>query len=277
MNKKYIGLLLGVFIAISAVFGAQTVSAHELLPKVLVQYINEHPDATPAELEAFMEENTPEFATRHGDRDSVLKLIRNQGTNSFDNAFDFLKLGIHHILSGPDHILFVLSLLLIFVSIKQTLKLTFAFTVAHSITLVLAGAGLITLSTHITEPLIALSISFVAITTVFFKNNRFIGNFKTKVATVFFFGLFHGLGFAGLLEEIHIPKENFISSLFSFNVGIELGQLVIVALALPLIYLGKDKHWYGKVIKTFAVIIAVLGILWAFERITDIQIPFLPF
>jgi len=141
----------------------------------------------------------------------------------------------------------------------------------------LAGAGILTLSTHITEPLIAISISFVAITSVFLKKYKFFGNFKAKLGTVFFFGLFHGLGFAGLLEEIHIPQEHFVSSLFSFNVGIEIGQLIIVALALPLIILAREKKWYSIAIKILAIIIALLGILWAFERITGIETPFLPF
>jgi predicted anti-sigma-YlaC factor YlaD len=83
---------------------------------------------------------------------------------------------------------------------------------------------------------------------------------------VFVFGLFHGLGFAGLLEEIHVPEEKFVSSLFAFNIGIEIGQLIIVAVALPLIFLARKKSWYPRVIQGIAIVIGALGIFWAIQR-----------
>lgn len=243
------------------------IQAHELLPKILVEYMEENPNATPEEIEAFVTANAPELTEKYKDKEDVVMLIREQNTNIWDNMWDFLKLGVHHILSGADHILFVISLLLVFVSLREILKLTITFTIAHSITLVLAGLGLITLSTRITEPLIALSIAYVALTTVFFGAKKYFGSTKAKVATVFFFGLFHGLGFAGLLEEVHVPKENLVSSLFSFNIGIEVGQLIIVAIALPLILWAKNKGWYSKLIKVLAVIIGIFGVVWAIQRI----------
>jgi hydrogenase/urease accessory protein HupE len=252
---------------LSAVFAGLPAEAHELLPKVLVEYMNEHPDATPEEIQAFVTNNAPEFIEKYSDKEDVVRLIRNQSTNVWDNMWDFLKLGVGHILSGADHILFVISLLLVFVSLREILKLTITFTIAHSITLILAGLGILTLSTRITEPLIALSIAYVAFTTVFLGYRQVFSSTKAKVATVFFFGLFHGLGFAGLLEEIHIPEENLVSSLFSFNIGIEIGQLVIVAIALPLILWARHKKWYPTLIKILAIIITVLGVGWAVQRV----------
>ncbi len=252
--------------------GGGTVYAHELLPKALVEYMEKNPNATPEEIQAYVRDNAPEFAEKYKDKEAVVKILRGQNTNFLDNAWDFLKLGVHHILSGLDHILFVLSLLLVFVSAREILKLTLTFTVAHSITLILAGASIITLSPRITEPIIALSIAYVAITTVYLAQKKIRGrnifsSEKAKMATVFFFGLFHGLGFAGLLQEVHVPQGNFVSSLFSFNIGIELGQLIIVAIALPIIFWARKKTWHPLIIKIVAAIIGLLGIIWAIQRI----------
>lgn len=266
--KKFMAIFAIAFI----LFGGTSAYAHELLPKALVQYLKNNPNATPDEIEAYVRNNAPEFAEKYKDKEAIVKILRNQDTGILDNMWDFLKLGVHHILSGLDHILFVISLLLVFVSAREIFKLTLTFTVAHSITLILAGAGIITLSPKITEPIIALSIAYVAITTVFFAHKKIKGknifsSNKAKMATVFFFGLFHGLGFAGLLQEVHIPQENFISSLFSFNIGIEIGQLIIVGIALPLLLLARKKAWYPNAIKVLASIIGLLGIVWAIQRI----------
>lgn len=241
--------------------------AHELLPKVLTEYLSQNPDATPEEIQEFIRLEAPNFAEKYQDKDKVLELIRGQNTNFFDNAYDFIKFGIEHILIGLDHILFVLSLLLVYVSVREILRLTIAFTFAHSITLLVAGSGLLVLSPKIVEPIIALSIAFVALTSVFFKDNKYLGNIKSKTTMVFIFGLFHGLGFAGLLEEIHLPKDKFISSLLSFNIGIELGQILIILIALPFIYLFRDKKMYPVIIKIIAVAMSVLSVFWVIQRI----------
>ncbi len=241
--------------------------AHDLIPEKLKTYITEHPNATPEEIKKFADEQAPEFANKFRDGAEILKMARDQNTTFLDNIFDFFKLGIKHILSGPDHILFVLSILLVFVSWLDILKLTTTFTIAHSITLILAGTGILTLSSSIVEPMIALSIAYVAISTVFFKRYKFIGENRGKIAAVFFFGLFHGLGFAGLLKEIKVPDNRFVSSLLSFNLGIEAGQIVIVALAFPLIYFFRNRVWYPKAIKIFSIIIALTAIFWFIQRI----------
>jgi hydrogenase/urease accessory protein HupE len=241
--------------------------AHDLIPHELTVYLNDHPNATPEEIKAYADAQTPEFAQKFRDGAAIVEIVRNQNTTFVDNFVDFFKLGIKHILSGPDHILFVLSLLLVFVSWRDILKLTTTFTIAHSITLVLAGTGILTLTPRIVEPMIALSIAYVAITSVFLKDKDFFGENKGKIAAVFFFGLFHGLGFAGLLKEIKIPSDKFVSSLLAFNLGIEGGQICIVLLAVPFIYAFRNKPWYPKAIKIVAAIIAAVAIIWFIQRV----------
>jgi len=262
MKKFIIVLLLSI-----AVINPTYLYSHELIPKELKIYLLEHPDATPEEIKKYADEQVPEFSEKFKNGAEIIKIVQNQDTSFFDNFFDFLKLGFMHILGGLDHVLFVLSLILVFISWKDILKITATFTVAHSITLLLAGTGILTLSSNIVEPIIALSIAYVAITSVFFRNTKFIGENNGKIVAVFFFGLFHGLGFAGLLQEIQIPTDKFVSSLLAFNLGIEAGQLLIVSLVFPLIYFFKDKTWYQKVVKIFAVIIVLFAVFWFFQRL----------
>jgi hydrogenase/urease accessory protein HupE len=262
-----------VLIMMSVVFlfglGSSPVEAHELLPKVIVEYISENPDATPEEIKAFASSQDPEVAERFANSSSeeLLAIIDNPDSTFVDNFWDFSKLGVEHILAGLDHILFVLTLLLVFISIKHVLKLVTTFTVAHSITLILAGTGTVVLSSSIVEPLIALSIAILAIVTVFYSHLKIFAGRYTTVGIVFFFGLFHGLGFAGLLKEIAIPADKYVSSLFAFNVGIEIGQLIIIALALPFILYFKDKSWYPLVIKIIAISISSIALIWFVQRL----------
>ena len=152
-----------ITLAVIATIGlAEPVYAHDLLPKQVVQYLNEHPSATPEEIQAYAQTLDPEIAAKFTNTQDVIRIVRNRDTNVWDNALDFLKLGVGHILSGPDHILFVLSMLLVFASVYELLKLATTFTIAHSITLLLAGTGIIVLSPRISEPLIALSIACMA-------------------------------------------------------------------------------------------------------------------
>lgn len=263
-------LLITVFLLTLLVFTGtftSTVAAHELIPKAVLEYVQNNPDATPEQIEAFAEQNSPEFSEATKGGADIIRIAQDQEAGFIDNSIDFIELGIKHILSGPDHIMFVLTLLLAFVSIGRTLKLVTAFTLAHSITLILAGASILTLSSQIVEPLIALSISIMAITTVFFRDAKYIGTIKAKAGIVFFFGLFHGLGFAGLLQEIQVPSDKFLSSLIAFNIGIEIGQLLVIMVALPLVLLFKDKPWYGRAIQAVAIAIAVIGIVWAVQRV----------
>ena len=263
-------IFLVAFVVILGFLSMNSVLAHELLPKEIVEYLNNNPNATPEELLNFANTQSGEIAKTLQSRSTqeILSIINNTEVHFWDNAFDFSKLGVRHILSGPDHILFVLTLLLVFSSISEIVRLITAFTVAHSITLILAGTGILVLAPDMVEPLIALSIAVMALSTVFLRKFTLMENPWSKIAIVFFFGLFHGLGFAGLLEEIAIPKNNFISSLFAFNVGIEAGQLFIIGAALPVIFYVRNYKWYPSAIKIIAVIISVIAFYWFIERLT---------
>ena len=241
--------------------------AHELVPKRLEVWLETHQNATSEQIEEFFKDNLDIYNGNTHYRDKLIAAIKSPGHGRWHILPDFIKLGIAHVLSGIDHIFFIISLLLVFISIRETLKLTTTFTVAHSITLILAGAAIVSVPPRVTEPLIALSISYVALTSVFLKKYDLFRSMKNKVASVFFFGLFHGLGFASALKELYIPKENFLLSLLSFNVGVEIGQLCVIALAVPFIFLFRHKPWYPKAIAVIAAAIGAAGIVWGVQRI----------
>ena len=264
---KYVLITLGLVSLFG--LGSPQVEAHELLPKVMVEYIKDHPNASPEEIRTFANTQDPAVAAKFASRSSqeLLSIIKNPDSSFLDNAGDFLKLGIEHILSGPDHILFVLTLVLVFISVIEVLRLVTSFTVAHSITLILAGTGLLVLTPSFVEPLIALSIAVMAIYSVFFGADRRFENKWSKAGIVFFFGLFHGLGFAGLLKEIAIPQNKFVSSLFAFNVGIEIGQLIIICAILPFIFYFRKRNWYPMAIKIIAICISIIALIWFIQRL----------
>lgn len=262
-------MLKRLAIALFAVFLMLPISsqAHELLPRNVLDFIQQHPDASVEELQIYIAKNAPDLVKSTQNKKDIDLLLGNQQTNFWDNSLDFFALGVTHILSGPDHILFVLSLLLAVVSLKGILQLTGTFTVAHSITLLLAGAGILTLPSHVVEPIIAFSISYVALRHVFLSSWLPHTNIRGTAATVFFFGLFHGLGFAGLLKEIRLPADRFLSSLISFNLGIELGQILIVASVLPFLLYFRNHSWYTRAVNIVALLIATTGIIWGIQRI----------
>lgn len=177
----------------------------------------------------------------------------------------YVVLGFEHIIpKGLDHILFILGLFLFSVSLAPLLWQVTMFTVAHSITLGLAMYGLINLPANIVEPLIALSIAYVGLENVFAK-----GLNKSRLLLVFLFGLLHGLGFAGVLSEFDLPKEDFIKALISFNVGVELGQLFVIFVCFVLVgyWFGK-KPWYKKYLTNPAsIVISLVAFYWFIERL----------
>ena len=182
-----------------------------------------------------------------------------------DAAVLYLQLGFQHILPlGFDHILFVLSLFLLSPKLKPILWQSLAFTVAHSVTLGLAMYNVIKPSSKIVEPLIALSIMYVALENIFSPKLK-----ASRIAVVFLFGLVHGMGFAGALQQLGLPKASYLSSLVMFNVGVELGQLTIILAAWFLVgkWLG-DKPIYRKaVVIPLSILIAVVAGFWTVQRI----------
>ncbi|MCW3076028.1 MAG: hypothetical protein JWO32_637 [Bacteroidetes bacterium] len=176
----------------------------------------------------------------------------------------YLELGFTHIIPlGFDHILFILSLFLLSPKLKTIIWQATAFTVAHSITLGLAMFGVVSAPSHIVEPIIALSIMFVAIENIISDKLR-----PTRVLIVFVFGLIHGLGFAGVLKDLGLPKKEFVNALISFNIGVELGQIAIILGAW--LFFGKwfnKKPWYRKfIVNPLSAIIAVIALYWTIER-----------
>lgn len=176
----------------------------------------------------------------------------------------YIIVGFHHIVpEGLDHILFVLGLFLFSTRLKPLLWQISAFTVAHSITLGLALYGVVRLPTSITEPLIAASIVFVAVENIFVKDLK-----PWRYAVVFCFGLIHGLGFASAFANTGLPRQNFLIGLVGFNLGVECGQLFVVAGAFLAVGWFYRRSWYRKgIIIPASSLIALIALFWTFQRI----------
>jgi hydrogenase/urease accessory protein HupE len=165
----------------------------------------------------------------------------------------YLLHGILHILSGYDHLLFLFGLLLLGGSFRNLLQIVTSFTVAHSITLILGGLDIVTLPTSIVEPAIALTIAYIG------GENLFLRDPKHRWILTFFLGLVHGFGFAGALAETGLPTKGFVLTLFTFNIGVEIGQIGVVAVAWPLLRWMSRQPWHQK----GAVRVLSVGILLA--------------
>lgn len=177
----------------------------------------------------------------------------------------YLHLGFIHIVpDGPDHVLFVLGLVLLTTRMRPLLVQVTAFTAAHCLTLALALYGAVDLPARIVEPLIALSIAYVAVENIFAR-----GLTPWRPALIFGFGLLHGLGFAGVLTDLGLPTDNRAAALVAFNIGIEAGQLAVIAMAyLLLLHWFKDRPWFKvRVTQPASAVIALVGLYWTAERI----------
>lgn len=177
----------------------------------------------------------------------------------------YLRLGFTHILpEGLDHICFVLGLFLLSLRLRPLLAQTGAFTLAHSITLGLTMLGWVSLPARAVEPLIALSIAYVAIENLVVKEVR-----ASRVAVVFGFGLIHGMGFAGVLKDLGLPKGQFAPALLAFNLGVEGGQLAVILGAFLLVgWWAGGKPWYRRrVVIPASLAIAATGLFWTVERL----------
>jgi hypothetical protein len=177
----------------------------------------------------------------------------------------YLRLGFTHILPrGLDHVLFVLGIFLLAVQLRPVLWQVSAFTVAHTITLALTIYGVVSLPPSVVEPLIALSIVYVAIENVFTSKLH-----AWRPLVVFCFGLLHGMGFAGVLTEIGLPRSEFIPALLAFNAGVECGQLTVIFAAFLLVGLPfRKKPWYRqRVVVPASLAIAGVGVFWTVQRV----------
>jgi hydrogenase/urease accessory protein HupE len=180
-------------------------------------------------------------------------------------AFRYLALGFTHIVPhGLDHMLFVLGIFLLSRRLRQVLAQVSAFTVAHSITLALSIYGIVSVSPRVVEPLIAVSIAYVAIENIFMSELK-----PWRVALVFAFGLLHGMGFAGALKELGLPRSEFLTALVTFNIGVESGQLAVIGAAFLLVgWYGGGRPWYRRIVVVPAsMLIACTAVYWTVQRL----------
>ncbi|GLX80199.1 hypothetical protein tinsulaeT_35390 [Thalassotalea insulae] len=187
-----------------------------------------------------------------------------QALSQWQTAMTYLYQGYVHILpKGLDHILFVLALFLLAKKASSLLWQISAFTIAHTITLALGIFGIVNLPANIVEPIIALSIAYVAIENIFQQKLT-----HWRLPLIFVFGLLHGLGFASVLLELGLQPAQFITSLVAFNLGVEIGQLTVVALAFGLLSWFYHRPWYRqRIVIPLSAVIALTGSYWFIERI----------
>ena len=177
----------------------------------------------------------------------------------------YIPVGFDHILpKGLDHILFVLGLFFFSTRLRPLVWQISAFTLAHTITLGMATMGWVRVDPAIVEPLIAASITFVAVENIFVRRLH-----PWRPVVIFCFGLLHGLGFASVLGEFGLPADQLLPALLGFNVGVELGQLTVIALAFGLVgfWFGKHPKYRGRVAMPASATIALIGAYWFVERV----------
>lgn len=182
-----------------------------------------------------------------------------------DAALLYLSLGYRHILPlGFDHILFILSLFLLSPKLKPVLWQATAFTVAHSITLGLAMYSVIRVPSAVVEPIIAISIMYVALENIFSPKLK-----SSRIGVVFLFGLVHGMGFASVLTNLGLPKNSYVLCLLMFNIGVELGQITVILTAcFTLARFWGSKLYYRKyIIVPMSVIITTIAAYWTVQRL----------
>ncbi|MDD2864351.1 MAG: HupE/UreJ family protein [Methylococcales bacterium] len=195
-------------------------------------------------------------------QDNVIELNLAAGESS--SMFkDFFVLGVEHILTGYDHLLFLFALLIVTHRFWSAFGIITFFTIAHSITLAIAGMNLVTIPSTIVEPLIAASIVYVGI------ENLIVKEPKGRKYLTFAFGLIHGFGFAAVLQEMNITsiETGILVPLFSFNLGVETGQLIVTSIALPIIWWLHTKPLIEKYfVPVCSTIVCLAGSYWLIER-----------
>ncbi|MFK7856719.1 MAG: HupE/UreJ family protein [Granulosicoccus sp.] len=188
----------------------------------------------------------------------------NEAVDKTKVIIDYLIYGFTHILPyGLDHILFVIGLCLLSMKLRPLLWQISAFTLAHTITLGLSIHGLINIPSSIVEPLIALSIAYIGI------ENCLLSKMNSwRIVIVFLFGLLHGMGFAGVLGDIGLSANAFVTALISFNIGVELGQLTIIGLVFIVTLAIRQRSWYrSRVVIPCSLVLSIVGLYWTFERV----------
>ncbi len=187
--------------------------------------------------------------------------------NAAPPAFEYLWLGIEHLLFGIDHVLFVIGLVLFIPGRMDLLKTITAFTIAHSITLALSVLEIVSVPQAPVEAIIALSILFLARELVLPEERRSALTRARPWVMALVFGLLHGLGFAGVLAEIGLPKDQLALSLLLFNVGIELGQIIVIIAVLALMWLVRLALRSNAPVQAYAWAMGCVAGMWTLERV----------
>ena len=188
-----------------------------------------------------------------------------EGMPFFDVVSQYIDSGIAHIVPmGLDHILFIIGIFLFSLSFRPLLLQVTMFTVAHTITLGMAMNGMVSVDPLIVEPLIALSIAYIAIENIFLSNIS-----RHRLLLIFVFGLLHGLGFASVLSEFGMPSDQFVTALISFNIGVEIAQVgILLACYFLLGKLFGHRSWYRKVIVIpISLVIGLVALYWVYDRV----------
>ena len=193
-----------------------------------------------------------------------------QRGNTFEAANDawwqagrtFLLLGVEHILTGYDHLLFLLALLVAGRGIRQLVAIVTSFTVAHSLTLAVATVGLVQPPPRLIEAAIALSIAYVGI------ENLLVSDVRGRWRLTFVFGLVHGFGFANVLREMELPRAALASSLFTFNAGVELGQVGVLLVVWPALRAVQHSAYAVPITRAVSVVVIAFALVWFVQRVT---------
>jgi hypothetical protein len=197
---------------------------------------------------------TEQFAFRRG-------VAYEAGADALDRFAQFLRLGTVHIFTGYDHLAFLVGLLLTGGGFVRLLKIVTAFTVAHSVTLSLAALGVVAIPAAVVEAGIALSIVWVAL------ENLFWPYLDRRWLVSFLFGLVHGFGFAAILAEMRLGASALAASLFSFNLGVELGQAAIVLTVVPVLAWVARTRAHQVTTRSLSALLLSLGLFWLWERV----------
>jgi hypothetical protein len=223
-------------------------------PDLYSSYLTEGKGSYPVVI--FLDCSIPEYQSQAGCASQ---------TGWWQTLINYIAVGFDHIVpKGLDHILFVVGLFLLSTRLKPLLIQVTSFTLAHSVTLALGIFGVISISPAIVEPLIAASIVYVCVENIFHERLS-----RLRPVLVFLFGLLHGLGFASVLTEFGLTQGNFVSGLIGFNIGVELGQLSVIAACFLLFgyWFGKKSWYHARITIPASIVIALIAAYWFIERV----------
>lgn len=207
-----------------------------------------------------------EVALPAGDRGAATTAVRGEGADGAPTARGFIKLGVEHIWTGYDHLLFLFGLLLVCRTFRSIVAIISCFTLAHSITLALATLNVVNLPSRFVEPAIAASIVFVGVENLLRRGEEPRGRWLLT----FIFGLIHGFGFASVLRDLGVGRgsEGIAVPLLTFNLGVELGQVAVAAVVLPLVWqLRKNETFVRRGVPALSALVAAAGAYWFFQRV----------